>query len=123
MIIYAYGPTEPKGQLMPSGGKRTPGPGKRLGRPRQHPAGQPRPRKTEPKQISLYPDEWKAFDELLGELGGNGEPMARSEFVRRVIPAGWVLKLSDEQLAILRVVVKSPELMAALAALAKGGAQ
>lgn len=101
--------------MSPSDGKR-PGPG----RPRQHPEGQPRPRRTTSNAISLYPDEWTQFNELLQALGSGEKPLPRSEFVRRAIRAGWVFQLTDAQLEALRVIVDSPELAGALRRLAEG---
>lgn len=101
--------------MSPSGGTR---PGS--GRKRQHPEGQPRPRRTTSNAISLYPDEWEQFNKLLQALGSEDKPLPRSEFVRRAIRAGWVLQLTDAQLEVLRVIVESPELAGALRKLAEG---
>lgn len=99
--------------MSPSGGKRT-----GSGRPRQHPEGQPRPRRTTSNTISLYPDEWEQFDELLRTLGSGKKPLPRSELVRRAIRAGWVFHLTDAQLEALRIIVESPDLADALRRLA-----
>jgi len=105
----------PKGHRMPRGGKRTPGPGKEMGRPRQHPDDAPRPRRTKALQISLYPDE---IDTLANILQANGD-MERSEFVRRSIRHAWLLALSDAQLEALRSLVNlSDAQLGALRALA-----
>lgn len=100
---------------MPRGGKRTPSPGKELGRPRHHPRDGQRPRRTKALSISLYPDEIEALDALL-QANGN---MERSEFVRRSIRHVWLLALSDAQLDALRSLVNlTPAQLGALRALA-----
>jgi hypothetical protein len=83
--------------MSPRGGRRTPGEGRKLGRPRIHPEGEPRPRETIPTTISLYPDEHAQLDAICAELG-----IGQSDFVRRAIAHAWVLKLAPEQLAALR---------------------
>jgi len=51
-------------------------------------------------QISLSPEEAELLEAILDEMGLN-----RSDFVRRAMQLHWLLALSDEQIAALRVVV------------------
>lgn len=50
-------------------------------------------------QISLSPDEAARLDKICAGMGLN-----RSDFVRRAMKLHWLLALSDEQIAALRVV-------------------
>jgi hypothetical protein len=83
--------------VMPRGGARKPGPGKRMGRPPGTGAGV----KRLAVSISLQPEELDCLTSLCEKLG-----MDRSEFVRRSMANAWLFRLTDAQLDALRSLVE-----------------
>jgi hypothetical protein len=82
--------------MSPRGGKREPGPGKSVGRPRVHAPGE-RIHNTVTVSFSITPEEREQLHELLADLD-----LKQSEFLSRVLANAWFFHLAPAQLDALR---------------------